>query len=158
MSSWSIWLNHFIFYCFRLSLLSLHDVLYPYISSFSMCIYFVQFIPCAFIHLPKYLFFLGEGGVMVEAQKHMYKLSSCATIFFFHQPFAILLINIFCGSRSFQPSLKFLHTWAGCIGGCDETLRQLIEICGTGSRIPGINACLPNYLTRSIYICKIELL
>ncbi|XP_035551186.1 DNA topoisomerase 3-alpha-like isoform X2 [Juglans regia] len=24
----------------------------------------------------------------------------------------------------------------GCIGGCDEILRQLIEICGTGSRIP----------------------
>ncbi|KAL3591505.1 hypothetical protein D5086_010145 [Populus alba] len=23
----------------------------------------------------------------------------------------------------------------GCIGGCDETLRQLIEICGTGSRV-----------------------
>ncbi|KAM7513869.1 hypothetical protein LguiA_003452 [Lonicera macranthoides] len=24
----------------------------------------------------------------------------------------------------------------GCIGGCDNTLRQLIEVCGTGSRIP----------------------
>ncbi|KAJ4839363.1 hypothetical protein Tsubulata_043160 [Turnera subulata] len=28
----------------------------------------------------------------------------------------------------------FFHMQSGCIGGCDETLRQLIEICGTGSR------------------------
>ncbi|KAJ6413692.1 hypothetical protein OIU84_006490 [Salix udensis] len=28
----------------------------------------------------------------------------------------------------------FNVNYLGCIGGCDETLRQLIEICGTGSR------------------------
>lgn len=27
-----------------------------------------------------------------------------------------------------------LHALSGCIGGCDEILKQLVEICGTGSR------------------------
>ncbi|GMP26632.1 hypothetical protein CsSME_00002997 [Camellia sinensis var. sinensis] len=33
----------------------------------------------------------------------------------------------------------------GCIGGCDEILKQLVEICGTGSRnlstTPGVKLC-----------------
>ena len=103
-------------------------------------------------------FFWGRGGWWWRHKNTCINSHPVHQFFCFHQPFAILLINIFFGSRSFQPALKFLRTWAGCIGGCDETLRQLIEICGTGSRIPGINACLPNYLTWSIYICKIELL
>ncbi|KAK6923706.1 Zinc finger, CCHC-type [Dillenia turbinata] len=40
-----------------------------------------------------------------------------------------------------KSNANFLLLLSGCIGGCDETLKQLTEICGTGSRngsgIPG---------------------
>lgn len=38
--------------------------------------------------------------------------------------------------RQLEIPPNYNANYLGCIGGCDETLRQLIEICGTGSRIP----------------------
>ncbi|KAJ0097277.1 hypothetical protein Patl1_28044 [Pistacia atlantica] len=49
-------------------------------------------------------------------------------------PGPVYLIQFKFRQHEIPPSFSATHL--GCIGGCDETLRQLIEICGTGSRIP----------------------
>ncbi|MFQ6633109.1 hypothetical protein Gotur_011260 [Gossypium turneri] len=51
-------------------------------------------------------------------------------------------INGYMAEFSFTAIPSFLSTCSGCIGGCDDTLRQLIEICGTGSRMSGLYTCL----------------
>ncbi|XP_057972478.1 DNA topoisomerase 3-alpha [Malania oleifera] len=42
--------------------------------------------------------------------------------------------------RRLEIPLNYSVDHLGCIGGCDDTLRQLIEICGTGSRNSSIPA------------------
>ncbi|XP_031256490.1 DNA topoisomerase 3-alpha-like [Pistacia vera] len=49
-------------------------------------------------------------------------------------PGPVYLIQFKFRQHEIPPGFSATHL--GCIGGCDETLRQLIEICGTGSRIP----------------------
>ncbi|KAH9717269.1 DNA topoisomerase 3-alpha [Citrus sinensis] len=49
-------------------------------------------------------------------------------------PGPVYLIQFKFRQHEIPPGFNVNHL--GCIGGCDETLRQLIEICGTGSRIP----------------------
>lgn len=48
-----------------------------------------------------------------------------------------------CKLHTFPSSVTYrnyrLDFFPGCIGGCDDILRQLIQICGTGSRtIPNV--------------------
>ncbi|KAJ6737281.1 DNA TOPOISOMERASE 3-ALPHA [Salix viminalis] len=47
-------------------------------------------------------------------------------------PGPVYLIQFKFRQLEIPPGFNVNHL--GCIGGCDETLRQLIEICGTGSR------------------------
>ncbi|KAK3211450.1 hypothetical protein Dsin_016156 [Dipteronia sinensis] len=49
-------------------------------------------------------------------------------------PGPVYLIQFKFRRHEIPPGFDVNHL--GCIGGCDETLRQLIEICGTGSRNP----------------------
>ncbi|XP_011031137.1 PREDICTED: DNA topoisomerase 3-alpha isoform X1 [Populus euphratica] len=48
-------------------------------------------------------------------------------------PGPVYLIQFKFRQLEIPPGFNVNHL--GCIGGCDETLRQLIEICGTGSRV-----------------------
>ncbi|KAF6167122.1 hypothetical protein GIB67_029760 [Kingdonia uniflora] len=41
--------------------------------------------------------------------------------------------------RSIEIPPNYNANHLGCVGGCDETLKELIEICGTGSRNPPAN-------------------
>ncbi|XP_012081967.1 DNA topoisomerase 3-alpha isoform X2 [Jatropha curcas] len=50
-------------------------------------------------------------------------------------PGPVYLIQFKFRQLEIPPGFNVNHL--GCIGGCDETLRQLIEICGTGSRVQG---------------------
>ncbi|KAF9681814.1 hypothetical protein SADUNF_Sadunf05G0041700 [Salix dunnii] len=47
-------------------------------------------------------------------------------------PGPVYLIQFKFRQLEIPPGFNVNHL--GCVGGCDETLRQLIEICGTGSR------------------------
>ncbi|KAE7997552.1 hypothetical protein FH972_002178 [Carpinus fangiana] len=49
-------------------------------------------------------------------------------------PGPVYLIQFKFRQLEIPPNYNANHL--GCIGGCDEILRQLIEICGTGSRMP----------------------
>ncbi|CAN6681600.1 unnamed protein product [Malus baccata var. baccata] len=51
-------------------------------------------------------------------------------------PGPVYLIQFTFRRLEIPPNYSANHL--GCIGGCDETLRQLTEICGTGSRLSGL--------------------
>ncbi|XP_059432017.1 DNA topoisomerase 3-alpha isoform X2 [Corylus avellana] len=56
-------------------------------------------------------------------------------------PGPVYLIQFKFRQLEIPPNYNANHL--GCIGGCDEILRQLIEICGTGSRMPGGESSVP---------------
>ncbi|XVF61075.1 hypothetical protein PTKIN_Ptkin08bG0100100 [Pterospermum kingtungense] len=65
-------------------------------------------------------------GSVLEAAVTSNICSSCS-------PGPVYLIQFKFRQLEIPPSFNANHL--GCIGGCDDTLRQLIEICGTGSRM-----------------------
>lgn len=71
-------------------------------------------------------------GSISEATVTSNVCSSCS-------PGPVFLIHFKFRRSEIPPNYNAEHL--GCIGGCDETLRQLTEICGTGSRnLPGMSA------------------
>ncbi|GAB2229073.1 hypothetical protein Droror1_Dr00023208 [Drosera rotundifolia] len=67
-------------------------------------------------------------GSVAEATLTNNTCSSCV-------PGPVFLIQFKFRRHEIPPSFSADHL--GCIGGCDETLKQLIEICGTGTRNVG---------------------
>ncbi|OMO56040.1 DNA topoisomerase, type IA [Corchorus olitorius] len=65
-------------------------------------------------------------GSVLEAAVTSNICSSCT-------PGPVYLIQFKFRQLEIPPGFNANHL--GCIGGCDDTLRQLIEICGTGSRM-----------------------
>ncbi|XVF16931.1 hypothetical protein REPUB_Repub10bG0073300 [Reevesia pubescens] len=65
-------------------------------------------------------------GSLLEAVVTSNICSSC-------NPGPVYLIQFKFRQLEIPPGFNANHL--GCIGGCDDTLRQLIEICGTGSRM-----------------------
>ncbi|XP_012489371.1 DNA topoisomerase 3-alpha isoform X2 [Gossypium raimondii] len=65
-------------------------------------------------------------GSILEAAVTSNICSSC-------NPGPVYLIQFKFRQIEIPPGFNANHL--GCIGGCDDTLRQLIEICGTGSRM-----------------------
>ncbi|KAL4352305.1 hypothetical protein GQ457_06G034590 [Hibiscus cannabinus] len=65
-------------------------------------------------------------GSILEAAVTSNICSSCS-------PGPVYLIQFKFRQIEIPPGFNANHL--GCIGGCDDTLRQLIEICGTGSRM-----------------------
>ncbi|KAK8587684.1 hypothetical protein V6N12_022167 [Hibiscus sabdariffa] len=77
-------------------------------------------------------------GSILEAAVTSNICSSCS-------PGPVYLIQFKFRQIEIPPGFNANHL--GCIGGCDDTLRQLIEICGTGSRMSEL-------LSVYIYILK----
>ncbi|CAN1250040.1 DNA topoisomerase 3-alpha [Linum perenne] len=68
-------------------------------------------------------------GPVLEATVTTNTCSSCA-------PGPVYLIQFKFRQVEIPPGFNVDHL--GCIGGCDETLRQLTEMCGTGNRGQGL--------------------
>ncbi|XP_058092918.1 DNA topoisomerase 3-alpha isoform X2 [Magnolia sinica] len=66
-------------------------------------------------------------GAVSEAAVTTHVCSSCT-------PGPVFKIQFKFRRLEIPPNYNVDHL--GCVGGCDETLKELIEICGTGPRIP----------------------
>ncbi|CAN1250035.1 DNA topoisomerase 3-alpha [Linum perenne] len=73
-------------------------------------------------------------GPVLEATVTTNTCSSCA-------PGPVYLIQFKFRQVEIPPGFNVDHL--GCIGGCDETLRQLTEMCGTGNRGQGRGRAAP---------------